>query len=96
MGSGVFVGFQWSDLAYMGEAALRTLSISLIAIVAGTALGVVFGWMLYAGRWLAAPLALVLDAFRSVPLIIQLILFFNFWRRSSGCGSTRSRQARRC
>jgi polar amino acid transport system permease protein len=75
----VFVSFQWSDLAYMGEAALRTLAISLIAIGAGTAMGIVFGWALYAGRWLAAPLALILDGFRSVPLIIQLILFFNFF-----------------
>lgn len=76
----VFVGFQWSDLWFMGEAALRTLAISLWAIGAGTVLGVVFGWMLYAGRWMAAAtLGLVLDAFRSVPLLIQLILFFNLF-----------------
>lgn len=75
-----FIGFQWSDLWFMAEAAGRTLAISLWAIAAGTLLGVVFGWMLYAGRWVAAAtLGLVLDAFRSVPLLIQLILFFNLF-----------------
>lgn len=80
MGSGVFVGFQWTDLWYMAEAAGRTLLISVIAIAVGTALGAVFGWLLYAGRWAAdATLGVVLDVFRSVPLLIQLILFFNLF-----------------
>jgi polar amino acid transport system permease protein len=75
-----FTGFQFSDLWFMGEAALRTLLVSAIAIAVGTFLGCIFGWMLQAGRWWAeASLGLVLDAFRSVPLIIQLILFFNFF-----------------
>lgn len=80
MQGGVFVGFQWSDMLFLGEAALRTLAISAIAIVAGSIMGVLFGWMLHAGRWVAgASLGLVLDAFRSVPLLIQLILFFNLF-----------------
>ena len=42
-------------------------------------LGAVFGWMLYEGKWVATlTLAPVLDVFRSVPLIIQLVLFYNF------------------
>ena len=74
-----FSGFAPRDLMFLGEAALRTLWISACSISAGTALGVLFGWMLYEGR-LAASLTLapVLDAFRSVPLIIQLVLFYNF------------------
>lgn len=76
----VFIGFQWSDLLFLGDAAARTLTISLVAIMAGTLLGVVLGWMLHAGRWAAAAtLGVVLDAFRSVPLLIQLILFFNLF-----------------
>lgn len=75
-----FTGLQWSDAAFLGEAALRTLLISAVSITVGSALGVVFGWMLHAGgRVVAASLGLVLDAFRSVPLIIQLVLFFNFF-----------------
>ncbi|MFN3937939.1 MAG: amino acid ABC transporter permease [Gemmobacter sp.] len=75
-----FVSFRLSDLLFMGEAALRTLQISVLAILFGTILGVIFGWMLHAGRWVAAAtLGVVLDVFRSVPLLIQLILFFNLF-----------------
>ena len=42
--------------------------------------GIFFGWVLSVSRWAgASSLGLVLDVFRSVPLIIQLILFFNFF-----------------
>jgi ABC-type amino acid transport system permease subunit len=44
----------------------------------GTLLGVVFGWVLYEGKALGdGRLAALLDVFRSVPLIIQLVLFYN-------------------
>lgn len=74
-----FSGFQLSDLWYLAEAAWRTLLISACSIAIGTIFGIVFGWMLYEGK-LAATLTLnpVLDVFRSVPLIIQLVLFYNF------------------
>ena len=58
---------------------MRTLVISGISISLGTLLGLVFGWMLHEGRLISSvTLAPVLDAFRSVPLIIQLVLFYNF------------------
>ncbi|MBO6508851.1 MAG: amino acid ABC transporter permease [Roseibium sp.] len=74
-----FSGFTPNDLWFLGEAALRTLWISALSISIGTVLGCAFGWMLYEGK-LAATLTLapVLDVFRSVPLIIQLVLFYNF------------------
>lgn len=74
-----FSGFTINDLWFLGGAALRTLWISVLSISIGTVLGMVFGWILYEGR-LAATLTLgpVLDVFRSVPLIIQLVLFYNF------------------
>ena len=76
----VFSAFQPSDVWYLAQAAGRTLLISALAIAGGTLLGIVFGWLLHVGRWWgAATLGLVLDAFRSVPLIIQLILFYNFF-----------------
>ena len=75
-----FTGFQLSDLWFLAEAAGRTLLISVISISIGTLLGCLFGWILSVSRWAgAASLGVVLDLFRSVPLIIQLILFFNFF-----------------
>ena len=75
-----FTGFQLSDLRYLSEAAGRTLLISVISISIGTLLGCIFGWVLSVSRWAGAvTLGIVLDMFRSVPLIIQLILFFNFF-----------------
>ena len=75
-----FTGFQASDLGFLAEAAGRTLLISVLSISVGTVLGCGFGWLLSVSRWAgAATLGLVLDAFRSIPLIIQLILFFNLF-----------------
>ena len=75
-----FPGFQPSDLWFLTEAAGRTLLIAALSISAGTVLGIFFGWALSVSRWAgAATLGLVLDMFRSVPLIIQLVLFFNFF-----------------
>ena len=75
-----FTGFPPSDLWFMAEAAGRTLLIAVLSISAGTVLGIFFGWALSVSRWAgAATLGLVLDMFRSVPLIIQLVLFFNFF-----------------
>lgn len=74
-----FTGFNLNDLWYMGEAALRTLWISILSISMGTILGVFFGWLLHEGKWAATlTLSPILDIFRSVPMIIQLVLFYNF------------------
>lgn len=74
-----FTGFNVNDLWYLGEAAIRTLWISVLSISIGTVLGVFFGWLLYEGKMAAAlTVAPILDVFRSVPLIIQLVLFYNF------------------
>ena len=74
-----FTGFKAQDLLFLGEAAVRTLIISSISIATGTFLGVLFGWLLYEGKTIGSmTLAPVLDVFRSVPLIIQLVLFYNF------------------
>jgi len=74
-----FSSFGFQDVLFMAEAAWRTLIISVISISLGTLLGATFGWMLYEGRiWSTIVIAPVLDVFRSVPLIIQLVLFYNF------------------
>lgn len=75
-----FSGFQLNDLWFMAEAAGQTLLISVLSISIGTVFGVIFGWMLQSGNMLVrATLGTVLDAFRSVPLLIQLVLFFNLF-----------------
>ena len=75
-----FTDFQLSDVWFLVEAAGRTLLIATLSISTGTILGIFFGWVLSVSRWAgAATLGLVLDMFRSVPLIIQLVLFFNFF-----------------
>jgi len=76
----VFTDFQLSDVGFLAEAAGRTLIISIIAICIGTVFGCIFGWVLSVTRMAGdATLGLILDVFRSVPLIIQLILFYNFF-----------------
>jgi len=75
----VFSNLQPKDLLFLGEAALRTLNISVVAISIGTVFGVAFGWLMSLGnRFATFIINLLLDVFRSVPLIIQLILFDSF------------------
>lgn len=79
MAINVFSDLQPKDLLFLGEAALRTLEISLLAIGAGSFFGVIFGWLMSLGNKLATFVVnSLLDVFRSVPLIIQLILFDSF------------------
>ena len=74
-----FSSFALNDVFFMAEAAYRTLLISVISISIGTFIGGIFGWMLFEGRIIAIILlGPILDIFRSVPLIIQLVLFYNF------------------
>ena len=70
-----FSGFNPNDLWFLGEAALRTLWISFWAISIGSILGVFLGLALSVSRLVAFTLGTILDIFRSVPLIIQLVLF---------------------
>ena len=75
----VFSGFGAQDLLFLGEAAIRTLWISVLSIAIGSSLGGIFGWALYETKyWGGILLNPVLDIFRSVPLIVQLVLFYNF------------------
>ena len=75
-----FTGLQPSDFWLLTKAAGRTLAISAIAISVGTVLGCFFGWaMSAAGRKTAATIGSLLDVFRSIPLLILLILFNSFF-----------------
>ena len=64
-----------SDLGFLLQGALMTLAVTAVSVTAGTILGVIFGVVRnQVGPYWAAPLTFVLDVFRSVPLLIQLVL----------------------
>lgn len=69
----------WSDILFLLQGAAITVAITLASVAIGTALGTVFG-LIRAGApwWVSAPVGAVLDIFRSVPLLIQLVLFNSF------------------
>ncbi|MFT3972471.1 MAG: amino acid ABC transporter permease [Amaricoccus sp.] len=63
------------DIAFLMQGAGMTLLITAVSVAAGTVLGILFGVIrVQAGPILAAPLTFVLDIFRSVPLLIQLVV----------------------
>lgn len=65
----------WNDMAFLAQGAWMTLMVTAVAVVAGTVMGIVFGVLRYqAGPYWSLPLTFVLDIFRSVPLLIQLVL----------------------
>jgi polar amino acid transport system permease protein len=65
----------FNDLLFLARGAAMTLLVTAVSVAAGTLMGVVFGVVrVQAGPLWAAPLTFVLDIFRSVPLLIQLVL----------------------
>ncbi|MFN3882938.1 MAG: amino acid ABC transporter permease [Nitrincola lacisaponensis] len=76
----MFSALRPQDLWFLAEAAGKTLWISALAISSGTLLGILFGWILsVSGRLGGMTLGALLDVFRSIPLIIQLVLFYNLF-----------------
>lgn len=68
-----------NDILFLLQGAGVTLLITFWAVVGGTLMGVIFGIVrTVAPRWINWPLAFVLDIFRSVPLLIQLVLINSF------------------
>lgn len=64
-----------ADFAFLARGAGMTLVVTAISVALGTILGIVFGvFRLQVGPWWAAPVTFVLDIFRSIPLLIQLVL----------------------
>lgn len=69
-------GFSWGDFELMLQGASITLVLTLLSGAAGTVLGVFVGWARTLERWyITYPLVAYIDVIRSVPLIIQFILF---------------------
>lgn len=69
----------WNDIVYLLHGAMVTIAITAASVAIGTVLGVLFG-LIRAGApwWISAPIGGLLDVFRSVPLLIQLVLFNSF------------------
>lgn len=68
-----------NDLLFLAQGAGMTLLVTAISVVIGTLLGILFGLVRYqVGPFWAAPLTLFLDVFRSIPLLIQLVLTMAF------------------
>jgi polar amino acid transport system permease protein len=64
-----------NDLVFLAKGAGVTILVTAISVVIGTVLGIIFGVIrTQIGPVLASPLTFVLDIFRSVPLLIQLVL----------------------
>lgn len=71
--------FGVQELLLMLRGAGMTLMITFWAVLGGTLMGVVFGLVRsVAPWWINWPLGAVLDVFRSVPLLIQLVLVNSF------------------
>lgn len=78
MGS-LFTPLSWSDTGYILTGVWNTVTISVVAIVAGTLLGLIVGFArAESNKAVNVLFGGVLDILRSVPLIIQLILFSTF------------------
>ncbi|MBP2447638.1 amino acid ABC transporter permease [Rhizobium leguminosarum] len=65
----------FNDFVFLAKGAGMTLAVTAVSVLAGTVLGVIFGVIrVQAGAYWSVPLTLLLDVFRSVPLLIQLVL----------------------
>ncbi|MEX0970744.1 MAG: amino acid ABC transporter permease [Paracoccaceae bacterium] len=81
-------GLTLNDLRFMGIGALITLQVTAFAVIGGTLLGLLFGIIRsQVSPWLTLPLVFLLDVFRSVPLLIQLVLA-NAFQAIIGLGIT--------
>lgn len=64
-----------NDLAFLAKGAGMTLLVTFVSVTAGTLFGILFGVLRnQLGPLWSAPLTFLLDIFRSVPLLIQLVL----------------------
>lgn len=68
-----------NDFIFLAKGAGMTIFVTVISVFFGTVLGIIFGVIRYQlGPYWSAPLMFVLDIFRSIPLLIQLVLAYAF------------------
>jgi len=79
MGFSLFTPLSWNDTGFILTGLLNTVYISAVAIVIGTILGAIVGFIrAEVNKYTNMLIGAVLDILRSVPLIIQLILFSTY------------------
>lgn len=79
MGMSFFTPLSWDDTGFILTGIWNTVIISLVAITAGSILGLIVGFIRAESTKLVnILLGGLLDILRSVPLIIQLVLFSTF------------------
>lgn len=79
MGISFFTPLSWNDSGFILTGVWNTVIISLVAITVGTLLGLMVGFIrAESSKLVNTILGAVLDVLRSVPLIIQLILFSTY------------------
>lgn len=65
----------FDDVMFLAQGAWMTILVTVISVFLGTIFGIFFGVLRYqVGPWWGAPVTFVLDIFRSIPLLIQLVL----------------------
>ncbi|GLS90294.1 amino acid ABC transporter [Psychromonas marina] len=75
----LFTPLSWSDSGFILTGILNTVYISVVAIIVGSLLGLLVGFVrAESNKSINMLLGAFLDVLRSVPLIIQLILFTTF------------------
>ena len=75
----LFTPLAWSDTGFILTGVFNTVLISVVAILFGTLMGILVGFLrAESNKYVNLALGGVLDTLRSVPLIIQLILFSTF------------------
>ena len=75
----LFTPLSWSDSGFILTGVLNTIYISVVAILVGSVLGLIIGFIrAESNKPVNFLLGSFLDVLRSVPLIIQLILFSTF------------------
>jgi polar amino acid transport system permease protein len=75
----LFTPLSWNDTGFILTGILNTVYISVVAIIVGSLLGLLVGFVrAESNKTVNALLGAFLDILRSVPLIIQLILFSTF------------------
>ena len=75
----LFTPLSWNDAGFILTGILNTVYISVVAIVVGSLLGLLVGFLrAESNKTVNVILGTFLDVLRSVPLIIQLILFSTF------------------
>ncbi len=79
MGFSLFTPLSWNDAGFILTGVLNTVYISIVAISLGTVFGLIVGFIRsISNHYINLSMGAFLDILRTVPLIIQLVLFSTY------------------